>query len=201
MDYKDLNDYELIYNVMENDEEAYNTLIKKYSFLVNKVAYGYYIKNRNIGIEYDDLRQEGLYAITVALKDYNPDNTLFYTYALLCIKREMERLIKYAKRHKQMILSEAVSLNTSLDDDNELLLEDVISSNMNVEDYVISEFNYEKLFLRKHDLKFDEALVYELKINKFSNKEIAILLDIPYKKVDNLLRNIRSSIFNYNLTL
>ena len=79
MDYKNVNDYELVYQIRENDEIAYNVLFDKYSFIVNKLAYEYYLKNKNIGIEYEELCQEGFYAIAMALKDYNQDSSLFYT--------------------------------------------------------------------------------------------------------------------------
>lgn len=201
MNYKNVNDYELIYQIGESDEIAYNTLFDKYSYVVNKLAYEYYLKNKNIGIEYEDLCQEGFFAIAMAIKDYNPDSSLFYTYVLICIKREMERLIKFYRRNKQMILNTAISINTSIDDENSLFLEDVLSSGFNLESFVISEENYSKLMLYKHELSFEESLVYELKFNKFSNKEISLLLDIPYKKVDNYLRKIKSLLFKYKLTL
>ena len=191
MDYKNINDYELIYQIRENDEVAYTTLFEKYSFLVNKFDYEYYSNNKNIGIEYEDLCQEGFFAISMALKEYNQDTSLFYTYVVLCIRREMERLIKYHRRYKQMILSNSVSLFSYLDESSTLVLEDVISSNINLEEELIDYESYKKLFLYKHNFKFEESLIYELKINKFSNKEIACLLDIPYKKVDNTLRKIR----------
>ena len=79
MDYKNINDYELIYQIRDNDEVAYTTLFEKYSFLVNKFAYEYYSNNKNIGIEYEDLCQEGFFAISMALKEYNQDTSLFYT--------------------------------------------------------------------------------------------------------------------------
>lgn len=201
MNYKNINDYELVYQIRESDEEAYNTLFDKYSFLVKRLAYEYYYKNENIGIEIEDLCQEGYFAISVALKDYDQDNSLFYTYVLLCIRREMERYIKYCKRNKQMILNNAVSLSVSVDDSNELFLEDLISSGESLEDTVIGDEIYKSLFLYKHNLSFEESLIYELKINKFNNKEIATLLDLSYKRVDNSLRKIRTAISNYNLTL
>lgn len=201
MDYKDLNDYELIYQVRERDEDAYNTLFKKYTYLVHKLAYNYYSNNKNIGIEYEDLCQEGYFAITRALEDYNPDSTLFFTYVSLCIKREMERLIKYSKRYKHMILNNAVSLSKTLDENEETSLEDVLSSSYDLENYVMSENNFQKLLLYKHNMDFDTSLVYELKINHFTNKEISILLDFSYKKVDNLLSKARSYISKMKLSL
>ena len=80
-----------------------------------------------------------------------------------------------------MILSNSVSLFSYLDESSTLDLEDVISSNINLEEELIDYESYKKLFLYKHNFKFEESLIYELKINKFSNKEIACLLDIPYK--------------------
>lgn len=201
MDYKKINDYELIYQIRENDEIAYDTLFDKYSFIVNKLAYEYYLKNRNVGIEMDDLCQEGFFAIAMALRDYNQDSSLFYTYVLLCIKREMERYIKYSKRNKQMILNNAISLNTPIDEEKELFLEDVVASSNNLEETVIFADFYKELLLYKHNLNFEESLVYELKINQFSNKEISELLDISYKKVDNYLRKIRGLLLKYNLVL
>lgn len=201
MDYKNINDYELIYQIRENDEVAYETLFDKYSFIVKKLAYEYYSNNKNIGIEYEDLCQEGFFAISSALKEYNQDTSLFYTYVILCIRREMERLIKYHRRHKQMILSNSVSISSCIDESSSLFLEEVIPSDVNVEETVISDDNYKKLLLYKHNLKFEESLIYELKINKFTNKEISILLDMPYKTVDNYLRKIRSSLLKYKMTL
>lgn len=201
MNYKDVNDYELIYQIRENDESAYNTLFDKYSFVVNKLAYDYYCKNKNIGIEYEDLCQEGFFAVSMAVKDYDQDNSLFYTYVLICVKREMERLIKACRRNKQMILNTAISLNSPIDYDDSLFLEDAISSDFNVESLVIGEELFKTLFLYKHELSIEESLVYELKVNKFSNKEISILLDISYKKVDNYLRKIKQQLLKYNLTL
>jgi len=201
LDYKNVNDYELVYQIRENDEIAYNVLFDKYSFIVNKLAYEYYLKNKNIGIEYEELCQEGFYAIAMALKDYNQDSSLFYTYVSICVKREMERLIKFYRRNKQMILNDSISINTTIGNDDSLFLEDVISSGISSEDVFMSEYRYEKLQMYKHELAFEESLVYELKFNKFSNKEISALLDLPYKKVDNYLRKIKALVLKYNLTL
>ena len=201
MNYKDINDYELIYHVRENDEYAYNTLINKYSFLVNKLAYEYYSKNRKLGIELEDLIQEGFFAISMSIKDYNQDASLFYTYVVLCIRREMERYIKYNRRNKQMILNTAISFNQFIDENNELLLEDVIESSYNLEDSVCNSDFFNRIFMYRYNFNLEESSIFELKFNQFSNKEIAILLDISYKKVDNCLRKIRNRLVKFKLTL
>ena len=100
-----------------------------------------------------------------------------------------------------MILSDAISINTNIGNDNSLFLEDVISSGISSEDVFMSDYRCEMLLMYKHELSFEESLVYELKFNRFSNKEISLLLDLPYKKVDNYLRKIKSLVLKYNLTL
>ncbi len=197
MDYKNINDYELIYEVRENDEYAYNTLYNKYKTLIAKLAYDYYMKNKNKRAEYDDLLQEGYYALCVAIREYDENSTLFYTYASLCIKREMERYLKGLGRNKNMLLTESISLNIPLDDKEETYLEEIIPSKENVEKNVLSEEIYKKIWAYRHELSDEEGMIFELKANKFSNKEISTLLDIPYKKVDNCLRKIRILLTKY----
>lgn len=201
MEYKDINDYELIFLVKENNEDAHDLLYSKYSNLVNKYAYEYYSKNKNIGIDIEDLKQEGFYGISLAIKDYDQDKTLFYTYALLCIRREMERLIKYQKRNKQLILTNSLSINSCIDSENNLFYEDVISSGEDILEDIIFDDMFNKVHTFKHNMTFIESQIYELKLNKFGNKEIAELLDLPYKKVDNYLRKIKGLLYSFKLTL
>ena len=201
MDYKDINDYELIYEVRESNEMAYNTLYEKYKTLISKIAYEYYLANRNKRVEFEDLVQEGYYALSVAVREYDEKSTLFYTYVTLCIKREMERYIKGCGRNKNMILTDAVSLNEPVDKNGDIVLEDVIPSKDDVENYVISEGIFYKLWLFRHELSNEESMIFELKANKFSNNEICVLLDIPYKKLDNYLRKIRIKLTKYMKTI
>ena len=145
MDYKDLNDYELIYEVRDNNEIAYNTLYAKYRNLINKIAREYYNRNKNTRIEYEDLVQEGFYGMSLAIRGYDENSTLFFTYVNICIRREIERYIKTFERNKNMILNEAVSLSYPLDEYGETTLEDVIKSKDNIEEYIFSETNYKTI--------------------------------------------------------
>lgn len=196
MDYRNFNDYELVYQVKENDEVAYNTLIKKYSHLVDMLAKMYLRKNKNIGIEYDDLYQEGMYGIIRALDDYDSE-TLFYTYATLCAKREMERIIKANRRKKQMILNESISFNSNISGDNDITLEEVLPSMYDLEKtYNESEFcNIMNSY--KYELEFNDSCIYELRMNSFTIKEISILLDMNYKNVDYRLHKIRKKLIHF----
>ncbi len=191
MNYKDINDYELIYEIRENSEDSYNLLIKKYSSLIRKLADDYYKKSKAIKVEYDDLVQEGYYGLLQALDHYDESSSLFYTFANLCIKREMERLIKSYSRNKQMVLNTAISINKPIDSEEDTFLEDVIPSKENIEDYIISEMDSKRLYNLKNEMPLEMACIYELRINKFTNIEISELLDLPKKKVEKYVYRIK----------
>lgn len=197
MDYKNLNDYELVYQVRENDDIAYNIIFSKYSHLIDIMAKKYLKKNKNIGLEYDDLYQEGMYGISRALESYDSSDTLFYTYALLCAKREMDRAVKTHRRNKQMVLNDSYSLNKPINLDEDIYLEDVIPSDILIDEEYYSHKKYSDLIYFKYDLSFEDSLVYELKINDFSVKEIASLLGMTYKNVDYRLHKIRKKLMSY----
>jgi len=197
LNYKNLNDYELVYEVRENSEEAYNAIFEKYAILIRKMASNYCKSNKKIRIEFDDLVQEGYVGLIQAIDNYNEKNCLFYTFAILCIKREMERLIKYYSRNKQTINSSAVSLNIPLDSDEDMFLEDIISDGHNMEEEVISDINVSKLIDLKYSMPLEMSYVYELRMNKFNNDEISTLLDIPKKKVEKYVYKIRKQVNNY----
>lgn len=197
MDYKDLNDYELVYQVRENDEVAYNTLYNKYSNLVEILASKYYKKNRQLGFDYDDLFQEGMYGFFRALTDYDPSNKLFYSYVVLCATREMERLIKTATRKKHTALNGAISINKEIKNQKDLTIEDLIASNYSLENEIESRNEFKRLYDFKYELDDIDSAIYELKVNDFTLKEIAELIDMPYKKVDNRLHKIRKKFLEF----
>lgn len=198
MDYKNLNDYELIYQVRENDEIAYGLLMDKYSKLVSMMAKKYLKLNRNIGLEYDDLYQEGMVGLIQALKDYNPNDTLFYTYVSLCAAREMDRIIKSQKRKKRMIFNNYISLNKMILDDSRNTVGDMIASDYNIEKEFENKEAIRKVIDSIFDFELIDSSILELKINGFSTREIASLLELSYKAVDYRMRKIRKKITKFS---
>ena len=67
MDYKTINDYELIYLVNEKNEDAFNIIFKKYENLINKYANYYYNNYKQKGVNKDELNQEGKIGLYMAL--------------------------------------------------------------------------------------------------------------------------------------
>ncbi len=195
--YKDINDYELLYLIAENNEDAYNNMHDKYHNIIKIEANKYLSKCPYIGVSYDDLYQAGLYGLELAIRNFSDNaDCIFYTCASTYIKREICTFIRSQSRNKHRVLSQSVSLDTEIGEDT--LLQDYISDNINISDVYINNENNREILNLKYELPYLQSLVYELKLNHFSNKEIAILLDKPYKSIDNAVSSIKNRLRNKN---
>ena len=186
MDYV-YNDYELVYLVKEESEEAVSLIMDKYEPIIKSMA-SYYIRNNNdIKLEYDDLLQEGRLGLIQAIRSFDEDkNVIFYTFALLCIKRKMINHIKYSKCVKNYPLYSSYEFDDTMLNPNNLIYK--------IDDELDYRYLEEKITIFKNNLSFSDSLIFELKLNSFSYNEISILLDIDKKKVDNRLLYIRKKL-------
>jgi RNA polymerase sporulation-specific sigma factor len=184
--------------ISESNEDAYSLMLDKYHPLVLKHAEYYVNMYNNRGIEKEELIQEGTIGLINAINAYmNQEDCIFYTFANLLIKREMERYIKKNMRNKQLILTSSVSIFESIGIDD-LVLEDTLFDIADSVESIIEDTYYRKVL---YDFKFElndiQSQIYELRLNSFSNKEISILLDIKYKTVDNCIRLMKIKFKNY----
>ena len=183
MDYKQVNDYEVMYMIRENDEESRNLLLRKYNPIINKIASKYVEYSKNIGIEFDDLVQEGFIALNNAIFNFNENNdVLFYTYACICIERHLITYCRKFSSKKHYYLNNSISDDCYLACDTNSVLENFISELL-TEDFFV---NCKNLF----DIKYSSIL--ELRYNGFTYKEISRLLDISIGTVDVRLARIRN---------
>ena len=194
MNIMDYNDYELLSLAKEKDENAINILYKKYEPLITNKAKKIYQYLKNKGVEEADLIQEGMIGFDEAIRDYDEANdVLFYTFASLCIDRQMNTVIKKMNRDKNKFLNEAISLDYAEDDENSLL--NYISLDKSPEDLVISDENSKNLEDRiRNSLTELEETVFLLKLQDFNYHEISDILDKDDKAIDNALQRIRFKI-------
>lgn len=197
--YRDLNDYEIMYMVEESDE-ARDLLFDKYRPIIINIANKYRLEAKKLGLELDDLIQEGYLGLYAAIRNYNPnENTLFYTYAVLSIRSKMLNCLKMHNSQKYQSLNKSVSLSKPIFNDDELSLIDyVIDKNAVNPDEVIQEnelIHCISDFLYTLDINL--ACIFELNFNGFSNTDISGLLDLPYKTVTNHLFRIRKKLNQY----
>ncbi len=181
-------DYELVYMIKEN-EEAFSYMVKKYEPLFRKMAYYFCTKFPNRGLEVDDLIQQCRIVLCSCLERFDSDNDIrFYSYLLLCIKRNLYNHIDSALRkpsisHYMDCEFYDTIISFKSDDDLEKSYIDLEYNDM------IKQFCY--------GLSIEESSIFELKYNGFTYKEISILLDISIKKVDNCLLKIRKNLEKY----
>ena len=187
MDYKNINDNEVLNLTNMSDEYLY-LLYDKYKPLINKICSIYYDKNKSVDL--DDLSQEAFIAFYYAVCNYNVNrDTIFFTYLVVCIKSRLNDYVRRVKSNKNYVLENSISFSTKIDEWRSL--EDVLSYGDDTYLYVSLDEFYDNLVLFKNSLSNKEASIFELKFNGFKVSEISKLLDINRKTVSNNLRNIR----------
>ncbi len=197
MNYKTLNDFELIYYAKENNEDANDLLYEKYKPLIISMASKMFRYANRCGIDINDLIQEGMLGFSYAINSFNEEkNVTFYTYATTCVERKIISAITKANRQKNKILNESLPIEISSDDDQEKQFDKLLSDNSyNPENIVVGdEFQVELLEIANRVLTDYEYKVFELKINQFSYTEIAQILEKTPKAVDNALQRIKFKI-------
>lgn len=193
MDYRDYNDSELLSYIAENNEEANEIIFKKYEPLIVTVSKRMYRYCKNAGVEINDLIQEGRLGLNVAINGYQiSKDATFYTYARTCIERGIINYVVRAKRQKNRVLNESMSLE--LPDDEQYKFEKIFADNSQNPEIQVLEYEREQELINnvKENLTDFEQQVFELKLASFSYKEIAEILEKDLKSVDNALQRIRT---------
>ena len=197
MNYDDINDYEVLSMVADN-EDATELLFKKYKPLIVGLAKKIYGMAQNTGFDLNDLVQEAMIGFSTAINTFDENkDTTFFTYAKTCIERRLYSLIKSASRFKHQLLNESYSVEDLATDSRSLenLLED---SSSNPESKLIDNENTKELIKNiQKTLTNLESAVFELKISGFNYKEIAEILDKDSKSIDNAISRIKLKVQKY----
>lgn len=185
---KKYNDYELIYMVRENDDNSRNILYEKYLPILKKLASDFYHKFNNFGYDYDDFLQEAYIAFEKAIIKYDDINgILFYSFAILCVRRGLVSFCRGLSSSKYNILS-----------DNLLNLEDISISDEKADiDKITDEAEIEDVLKSLIlELPFDISCILELRLNNFSYSEISNLLNIPVSTVEFRNRKVKRAVYD-----
>ena len=195
----DDNDNELLDLVKEENEEAKEKIYEKYAPIVEIKARNHFPKIKDKGYELNDLIQEGMVGISNAIRDYNDDkDTSFFTFASICIERQILTCIRDINRYKHQALNDSISIDEEIKDSGRTLL-DILSdkSNPNPEDsFIILEEHKELKNKIKTILSEREREVFDLRFEGFTYQEIAILLNMSRKAVDGTIFRIKQKIVN-----
>lgn len=195
--YDNINDYELLDQVADN-EIATEKIFEKYTPLIKKIAKKTYYKYNINGIEVNDLIQEGMIGLSIAINTFDDSrDASFFTFARMCIIRKILSFITSSNRQKHQVLNESISVERLSEEKlKDKLFEDNLS---NPEDLVISDETTKEIISKIESFLTDfECEVFELKTAGFDYREIGELLDKNPKSINNALTRIKSKI-NKNL--
>ena len=196
MDYKNFNDYELLYYIADKNEDANNIIIEKYKPLINKIATKMLPYCKNNGLDKNDLIQEGMIGLNHAIDKYQEqEDTLFYTYAKTCIERKIISVVVSSNRNKNKILNESISY----DDEENSLLRILKDSSPNPEEIILDAESEEKFISKVRETLTDfENQVFDLLVSGLKYKEIAEILEKDEKAIDNAIQRIKAKIKKVN---
>lgn len=192
--YDELSDNEIIKLIRDNNDDAMEYMLKKYSGVVKKEIRTVYL----IGAEMDDLAQEGMIGLFKAIRDYDQEKgASFHTFATLCVRRQINTAISASNRKKHTPLNNSIPIYYENDDEEYNMLSDFEARN--------AEFNPENLILIKeqHDMMLEEIknalskmekMVFDMYLEGLSYADIAKSLGKTEKSVNNSLQRIRSKL-------
>jgi RNA polymerase sporulation-specific sigma factor len=177
-------DSELVLMARKGENEALHTLLTRYEPFIRACSEF----DGNIGVEADDLMQEGRLGLVSAMQCFRQDGgASFRTYACLCIKRHIYSAKRHARRDKNFPMNSYVSF-----DDDVAKNEIANFASANPEDIVIS---MERVAAVKDALAgmftpFERRL-FSLYLSGFSYNDMAENLHVSKKQVDNSLQHIK----------
>lgn len=196
--FKQASDEELIIMYRDGEEEAAGFLMNKYKNLVRKKAGSMYI----IGGDREDLIQEGMIGLYKAVRDYDLGRDVnFYTFADLCVSRQMYTAVQASNRQKHLPLNTYISIyGQSMNSEEgtkeyDLMNTLVSQADSNPEEMMIAQENMEQMeqaILK--ELSQLEKQVFELHLTGMNYTEIAKVLGRDEKSTDNALQRMKGKI-------
>lgn len=196
-EYSQVSDEELIDRLRNGEGRITDYIMEKYKNLVRSKAKSMYI----LGGDNEDLIQEGMIGLFKAIRDYDCGrDASFYTFADLCISRQMYTAVQASHRQKHWPLNTYVSLygsSRSQGENEELELAEALppDQDLNPETLFIDRERVEYLESQiDRELSGFEKQVLDLYLTGMSYSQIAKVLGREEKSTDNALQRLKSKI-------
>lgn len=192
-----MTDEQLIKSLRSGETAITDYIMDKYKYLVRRKAKAMYL----LGGENDDLIQEGMIGLFKAIRDYDINqDTSFYSFAELCIARQLYSAIKASQRQKHMPLNSYVSIYEDADESKEERQQPLVDQIQTVKDNNPEELFLNKEYLQRVEQELRDKLsdlesrVLYLHLMGEDYKTIARLLDKSPKSIDNALQRIKNKV-------
>ncbi len=192
-EYSSFTDEQLLSRLKHGEDHIVDYIMEKYKYLVRKNAKAMFL----IGADTEDLLQEGMIGLFKAVRDFDISKDVsFYSFANMCINRQIYSAIKASNRKKHLPLNTYISLYSQENGEEAQLIEQVISTDSdNPEVQIISKENYEDLRAKVYDrLSSFEKDVLNYYLDDYSYEDISNKMGKPKKSIDNAIQRIRGKI-------
>ncbi len=193
-----VSDYELIYYIRQNDEESQMLLVQRYHRTIWAIIHALVPSPKPVSIDLDDLYQEGMIGLLEAVNNYKENmDASFGTFARVCVEREIRSLLRKYRSGSYSLLSNAVSLDMSVSEDENVVLMDTVACTKSDYDPVYATYvswaKDQVPFIRK-TLSELEWKAYQMSCLGYSYREISSRLSCSEKDVDNILQKIKKKL-------
>ncbi|MBD5522003.1 MAG: RNA polymerase sporulation sigma factor SigH [Lachnospiraceae bacterium] len=198
-DYQHYSDEELMIQLRDGDDGIMDFIMNKYKNLVRSKAKSMYI----LGADGDDLIQEGMIGLFKAVRDFDSGrDASFFTFADLCISRQIYTAVQASRRQKHIPLNTYISLYATAKEksgqsEEDTALVDILAlgSGQSPEEMVIDKENVEQLERTiEKELSSFEKQVLDLYLTGMSYTQIAKVLGRDEKSTDNALQRIKTKL-------
>lgn len=193
-----ISDYELIYYVRQNDEEYQSLLIQRYHRTIWAIIHSLVPSPKPSYIDLDDLYQEGMIGLLEAVNNYKENmDASFGTFARVCVEREIRSLLRKYRSGSYSLLSNAVSLDMSVSEDENIVLMDTVACTKNDFNPVYATYvswAQDQVPLIRKILSDLEWKVYQMHCLGYSYREISEAVSCSEKDVDNILQKIKKKL-------
>lgn len=195
--YELMTDEQLIRKLRNGESAITDYIMNKYKYLVRRKAKAMYL----LGGENDDLIQEGMIGLFKAIRDYDLEQEVsFYSFAELCISRQLYSAVKASQRKKHMPLNSYVSIYDNEDPVKEEKQQPLVETIQAHKDNNPEEIFLNKEYMEKMQKQLQgklsdlESRVLYLHLLGEDYKTIASLLNKSPKSIDNTLQRIKNKI-------
>jgi RNA polymerase sporulation-specific sigma factor len=197
----DVSDDELIYQYRMKDELARELLMKRYLPHIKVWMRECFKGFPTYMYDFDDVLQLCWMAFFDAIDAYWEEYGIFYSFAKLCVKRQIYSHIRAGRRNGLLYALNDVSLDMPLYDDNNETIVDRLETNIMLSNpkygYLLQEVidimesEDEKILSKK------EKVAVSLKMAGYSAQEIGEILELTPKAADNVVRRGRKRLNKY----
>ena len=196
--YESMTDEELIDSLREGEAPIMDYICNKYKNLVRREAKSMFI----LGADTEDLIQEGMIGLFKAVRDYDSGrDASFFTFAQLCISRQMYTAVQASKRKKHLPLNTYVSLDSQEDSGEQKGQEQPLvelladRTKLNPEELVLDKerVDYLERAMEKELSEFEKQ-VLDLYRTGMNYSQIARVLGRDEKATDNALSRAKQTI-------